>query len=131
MVDLNTEKYNYLVHRKLRKKEQRDSDSLKKPLREQRKHLEPEGSRELMDADMTDLELLAALKSCSDSAPGSDGIPYSVYKKLWVIAGPFILDAWNHSCSIGVQPLSHRESIIVILPKEGKDIKDITLNCLV
>ena len=38
---------------------------------------------------------------------------------------PSILDAWNYSCSTGVQPLSHKESIIVILPKEGKDIKDI------
>ena len=77
-----------------------------------------------MDADLTDLELLAALKSCSDLAPCSDGIPYNVYKKLWEIAGPFILDAWNHSFSIRVQPLSHRESILVIIPKEGKDIKD-------
>ena len=55
-----------------------------------------EGSRELMDKDITDLELLAALKSCSDLAPGSDGISYSVYKKLWVITGAFILDAWNY-----------------------------------
>ena len=39
-----------------------------------------QGSKELMETDLTDLELLAALKSCSDSAPGSDGIPYSVYK---------------------------------------------------
>ena len=36
-----------------------------------------------MDADLTLQELLDALMSCSDSAPGSDGIPYSVYKKLW------------------------------------------------
>ena len=57
----------------------------------------------------------------ADFTPGSDGIPYSVYKKLWVIAGPFILDAWNYSCNIGVYPLSQRESIIVIFPKDGKD----------
>ena len=44
----------------------------------------------------THLELLAALKSCSDLAPGSDGISYSVYKKLWVITGAVILDAWNY-----------------------------------
>ena len=37
----------------------------------------------------------------------SDGILYGVYKKLWTIAGPVILDAWNHSCVIGEQPLSH------------------------
>ena len=26
----------------------------------------------------------------ADSAPGSDGIPYGVYKKLWTTAGPVI-----------------------------------------
>ena len=52
--------------------------------------------------------------------------------KNWVIADPFILDAWNHSCRTGNQPVSHRESIIVILPKEGKDIKNNILktNCV-
>ena len=30
--------------------------------------------------------------------------------------------------SFGCQPMLHRESIIVLLPKEGKDIKDISEN---
>ena len=81
--------------------------------------------KDLMDSDISNSELLAALKTCSDSAPRSDGIPYSVHKKLWVIAGPYILDAWNYSCITGKQPIWHRESVIVILPKEGKDIRDI------
>ena len=48
-----------------------------------------------MDADITEVELMVALSTCADSAPGSDGIPYGVYKKLWTIAGPVILEAWN------------------------------------
>ena len=35
------------------------------------------GGKELMDADITDLELLAALKTCDNLAPGSNGIPYN------------------------------------------------------
>ena len=41
-------------------------------------------------SDLTNEELLAALMSCSDSAPGSDGIPYSVYKNLWATVGRYI-----------------------------------------
>ena len=41
-------------------------------------------------AELTEQELLDALMTCSDSAPGSDGIPYSVYKKTWSIIGPYI-----------------------------------------
>ena len=36
-----------------------------------------EQSKVIMDADLTLEELLKALMSCSNSAPGSDGIPYS------------------------------------------------------
>ena len=43
-----------------------------------------------MDAEITEPEPLAALKSCTDSAPGPDGIPYSVYKKIWDIVGSYI-----------------------------------------
>ena len=59
------------------------------------------------------------------TAPGSDGLSYSVYKKLWSIVGPFILAAWDYSCIVGHMPPSHKEYIIVLLPKEGKDASDI------
>ncbi len=39
--------------------------------------------------------------------------------------GPIILGAWNHSLSTGSLPPSHLESLITLLPKEGKDTKDI------
>ena len=39
-------------------------------------------SRMIMESDITLNDLTCALGSCSDSAPGSDGIPYSVYKLI-------------------------------------------------
>jgi hypothetical protein len=39
--------------------------------------------------------------------------------------GPVILGAWKHSLSTGSLPPSHLESVKTLLPKEGKDIKDI------
>ena len=39
-----------------------------------------EESKCIMDAKLTEVELLAALMTCSDSAPGSDGLTYSIYK---------------------------------------------------
>jgi hypothetical protein len=42
-------------------------------------------------------------------------------------------ESWKHCCNTGALPASHEESVITLLPKEGKDIKNwrpITLsNC--
>jgi hypothetical protein len=70
-------------------------------------------------------DLETALKSCKDTSPGPDGIPYLVYKRLWDTVGPYILRSWLHSVETGLLPPSHLESIITLLPKEGKDSKDI------
>jgi exonuclease III len=78
-----------------------------------------------VDTTLTNLDLLRALKTCKDSAPGPDGIPYSVYKKYWKIAGPVILDSWIYSVEKQCLPPSHYESAITLLPKEGKDTSDI------
>ena len=40
-----------------------------------------------------------------------------------------ILKSWNYSFEIGKMAPSHSESIIVIMPKEGKDIADIKNWC--
>jgi hypothetical protein len=78
-----------------------------------------------MDSELTMVDLLNALKTCKYSAPGPDGIPYSVYRKFWGIAGPIILEAWKHSVKNESRPPLHYESIITLLPKEGKDTGDI------
>ena len=52
-----------------------------------------------MEADLTLEELNSTIKrkAMKDMAPGPDGIPYSVYSKLWEQAGPLILNSWNYS----------------------------------
>jgi hypothetical protein len=78
-----------------------------------------------LDETLTIKDLFNALKSCKDSSPGPDGIPYVVYKTFWKITGPIILDSWKHSVVMKTLPKSHYESIITLLPKEGKDTSDI------
>jgi hypothetical protein len=78
-----------------------------------------------LDKDLSLKELQEALSSCKDSSPGPDGIPYMVYKKYWRFMSPIILSAWIHSLNTGKLPPSHLESVITLLPKEGKDTKDI------
>jgi hypothetical protein len=78
-----------------------------------------------MDNEITLQEMYKALLQCKDTAPGSDGIPYSVYKTYWDQLGFILKEAWDYSIEIGSTPDSHRESVITILPKEGKDHKDI------
>ncbi len=67
-------------------------------------------------------ELFQVLKTCDDSAPGPDGISYSYYKEFWHYFGDLIIDAWNESLQTGELPVSHKSSILRLLPKAGKDL---------
>jgi exonuclease III len=80
---------------------------------------------EYLDKALTMEDLYKALQSCKDSSPGPDGIPYLVYKKIWKLAGPIILEAWVYSIKVKSLPPSHHESVITLLPKDGKDTRDI------
>jgi hypothetical protein len=79
----------------------------------------------VVDAELTNADLVNALKTCKDSSPGPDGIPYIIYKKFWQITGPIILESWKFSVVKDTLPPSHYESVITLLPKEGKDNGDI------
>ena len=48
-----------------------------------------------------------------DKAHGPDGIPYSVYGKLWVTAGPLVLEAWKYSNEKG--ELSRDQLLLTIM----------------
>jgi hypothetical protein len=67
-------------------------------------------------------ELLQTLKTCSDSAPGPDGISYSYYRHFWDIFGNIMAQSWHDSLLSNKLPPSHRSSILRLLPKEGKDL---------
>jgi hypothetical protein len=68
-------------------------------------------------------ELRQTLHKTKDSAPGPDGIPYSVLGHLWPIVGQLIVDAWNHSLQTGKLCQSHQVSFLRLIPKAGKDLR--------
>ena len=68
-------------------------------------------------------ELSKMLSTCAESAPGPDGIGYGVYKKLWRLAGPILVEAWNYSMETGNLAPSHKVSFLRLIPKAGKDLK--------
>ena len=84
-----------------------------------------EEDRRMLDEPITLKELLTTLKDCSESSPGPDGIPYLVYKKCWEVFGPFILESWLYSRAKGILPDFNKVSTIMLIPKEGKDPKQI------
>ena len=67
-------------------------------------------------------ELKAALKSCKDSAPGLDGIPYSFYKAFSDPLLGLLLGSWNQALQSGELAPSHRRPCLTLLPKKGKDL---------
>ena len=75
---------------------------------------------------LTLTELGKVLDTCKDSAPGPDGIPYSIIRSLWQSIGPIILDAWNHSLATGKLAPSHKISFLKLIPKVGKDQEKLT-----
>ena len=74
-----------------------------------------------MVAPLTLEELTATLKTCSDSAPGPDGIPYSYLKHFWDELGPVLLSSWQYSLANKELPNSHQVSYLRLIPKAGKD----------
>jgi exonuclease III len=78
-----------------------------------------------VERDITLDELKETLKGCKDTSPGPDGISYSIYKEFWDIIGIYIVESWNHSLKTGKLPPSHKESVLTLLPKAGKDLREI------
>ena len=74
---------------------------------------------------ITKEELLRTLRTCSDSTPGPDGIPYSYLQVFWDIFGQLIAEAWQHSLATGNLTQSHKTSFLKLIPKQGKNLKDL------
>ena len=71
-------------------------------------------------------ELKHALSTCTDSAPGLDGIPYSFYQKFADILLPYLLQSWDYARETGQLPVSQRRSCISLLPKKDKNLEHLT-----
>ncbi len=65
-------------------------------------------------------EMWNTIKSIRATTPGPDSISNLYIKKLWNILGPIILDAWNYSITTNNLPLSHKTSLLRLIPKETK-----------
>ena len=76
----------------------------------------------ILEAPLTLEELYNTLKTCKDSSPGLDAIPYSLYKKYWYCLGTPLLNSWNYSVSIGRLAPGQRHSVISLLQKPGKPV---------
>ena len=70
-------------------------------------------------------ELKESLKTCQDSSPGLDGIPYSFYTTFGEVLLPSLLNSWNHALATGQLAQSHLQSCITLLPKKNKNLKRI------
>ena len=56
---------------------------------------------------------------------GYEAVRTQLYKALWLEVGQLLLDAWNHSVTMGMLPHDQRVSCITLLPKSGKNIERI------
>ena len=79
-----------------------------------------------ISAPITIEELARVLRTTKDSAPGPDGISYSIWKELWEETGQLLLDSWNYSLQVGKLAPSHKISFLKLIPKQGKDNKLLT-----
>jgi hypothetical protein len=77
-------------------------------------------ARDLMEKDLTTQELINTLKTCNESAPGPDGIPYSYYTTFHSILLPKMLQAWQWSLASDSLCLSQTLSSIFLIPKRIK-----------
>jgi exonuclease III len=91
---------------------------------------------EVLSSPLSKEELVKVLKACGDTASGPDGIGYKLLKSCWSFYGDILIDSWNYATATGLLAPSHRESVICLLGKKGKDkrlignLRPITLsNC--
>ena len=90
--------------------------------------IEPISGREDQELgrDITVEELRGTLATCTDSAPGPDGIPYSIIGLVWNLYGPILASAWQFSLENKKLPPSHKISYLKLIPKAGKDLNKLT-----
>ena len=60
------------------------------------------------------------MKEMKDSAPGPDGIPYSVHYKHWEKEGPLILNSWKYNIEKNEFSKEQQLSTRMLLEKKAK-----------
>ncbi len=75
----------------------------------------------ILEENLTLQDLSKSLKTCKDSAPGPDGIPYSLYSVFWNLLSMPLLRSWEYSRLVGRMSQDQRSSVITLIPKKDKD----------
>ena len=90
-------------------------------------NVEPIGDLETATttAMITAEEIYETIKTTKDSCPGPDGISYNYIKALWKTFSPIMIESWNHSVTTKELPQSHKLSLLKLLPKTGKDLREL------
>ena len=86
----------------------------------------PNNQTEIYNLPISENELIQALKSCSDSAPGEDKITYSMLKRLHSTALNELLQIMNQIWSNGIFSDDWRKAIVLSFAKPGKNPHQVT-----
>lgn len=57
--------------------------------------------------------------------PGPDGLPYEIYRLFGDLLSPYMLKMFTQALNDGCLPQTLNEAIITVLPKKGKDTKEV------
>lgn len=81
----------------------------------------PSPSQNILDSPFSMNELKFILLNLTDSAPGLDGIPYSLIKNAPSPILEYFLSLFNKILTTGIVPYSWKTQVIIPIPKPGKD----------
>lgn len=79
-----------------------------------------------LDMEFTCDEITKTMNTLKNSkSPGPDGICNEFYKKFSTILAPYLLKMYNMALEAGPFPPSLNEAVITLIPKKGKDLKQV------
>ncbi|CAM2096783.1 unnamed protein product [Caretta caretta] len=83
------------------------------------------GDQDWLELPLSLAEFSEALNRMpTNKSPGMDGLTVEFYRVFWEVLGPDLVNVWAESLQSGVLPLSCRQAMLALLPKEG-DLRDL------
>ena len=80
-----------------------------------------DAQKDLMDAPLSMRELHEALMGMKKGkSPGTNGFTSGFFKYFWDLLGPILFRAFKDGLESGTTLNSHRESVVTLIPKQGK-----------